>query len=72
MNTGAPVPPVRSQSIAFRLWPILLLINLAVIAVCWQFQRSPGYMDSAYYYIGARQLACGAMPLLLRSASTAS
>ena len=59
MNTGAPVPSVRSQSIAFRLWPILLLINLAVIAVCWQFQRSPGYMDSAYYYIGARQLASG-------------
>ncbi|HQN44554.1 MAG TPA: hypothetical protein PLA25_10495, partial [Anaerolineaceae bacterium] len=54
-----PVPPVRSQSIAFRVWPILLVINLAVIALCWQFQRSPGYMDSAYYYIGARQLASG-------------
>jgi hypothetical protein len=42
-----------------QLLPVLIFINLLIVAAGLKFQRSPGYMDAAYYYIGARQLAAG-------------
>jgi hypothetical protein len=43
----------------WRLYLLLTLLGLAVVAVMASLQVSPGYMDADYYYAGGMQLVTG-------------